>query len=274
MKNLKVIIYPILIISLFLSTYFGYRCFIYTKANENSMKMIAKRLDINSKAQQKIDELKSAITFGLIKNKREKELKELQKNQMITQQSAKTFFYYFGITLLVIILLSFLISPRFGVLTLSSAALISLIYGLIMPVLIVTVHKNIEYIGDIILSFDSKGILDSIIKLFSQGEIVIAAIILIFSVIIPLAKSLTLIFSTLFISSKKAHKLIKFFKYLGKWSMIDVFVVSIFLVYLANNNGITDAKIEYGLYFFLIYITLSVIAAMRISSYVSLNKQT
>jgi len=139
--------------------------------------------------------------------------------------------------------------------------------------LLVTVHKNFDYIGDIILSFDSKGILDSIIKLFSQGENIIAIVILIFSVIIPVFKSFTLMFSTIFISHKRAHMLIKFFKYIGKWSMIDVFVVSIFLVYLANNNGITDAKIEYGLYFFLIYILLSVIAAIRINNYISINKK-
>ncbi len=148
---------------------------------------------------------------------------------------------------------------------LSIATMISLVFGLINPVLMVTIHKEVEYFGDVILSFESKGILDAIVKLFSTGESIIAIVILLFSVILPLTKTLTLVLILLFPSFKASHKVLNFLKHIGKWSMIDVFVVSTFLVFLASNNGeITHAKIENGLYFFLIYVFLSTITSIKI----------
>ena len=272
MNKLEIIIFPILIISLLLMGYFGYKCHIYTKAYENNLKEIASKSDINAITKQKIDNLKSTISFGLIKNKAKEELEFLQKNKNKNKKLAKNEFYYFLITLCVIILLSFWISLKFETMILGIATMISLVFGLINPVLMVTIHKEVEYFGDIILSFESKGILDSIAKLFSNGESIIAIIILLFSVILPLTKSLTLVLILLFQSSKIGHKFLIFFKYIGKWSMLDVFIVSTFLVFLASNNGkITHARIEYGLYFFLIYVFLSAITTIKIQKLLSMN---
>jgi len=270
MNKIEIIALPILIISLLLLGYFGYKCHIYTKAYESSLEKIASRSDINAITKQKIDNLKSAITFGLIKNGSKEELVLLQKSSRKDKQLAKNEFYYFLITLCAIILLSFLVSLKFETMILGIATIISLIFGLINPVLMVTIHKKVEYFGDAILSFESKGILDSIVKLFSNGEAIIAIIILIFSVILPLLKSLTLVLILLFPSSKISHKFLNFFKNIGKWSMLDVFIVSTFLVFLASDNGkITHAKIEYGLYFFLIYVFLSTITTIKIQKFLS-----
>lgn len=46
--------------------------------------------------------------------------------------------------------------------------------------------------------------------------------------------------------------------------MIDVFVVSTFLVYFTGNiGGISEAEIQVGLYFFLAYVILSMITALQ-----------
>jgi hypothetical protein len=45
--------------------------------------------------------------------------------------------------------------------------------------------------------------------------------------------------------------------------MSDVFVVATFLVYITSNGGeMTHAEIQVGLYFFLIYVILSMIVAL------------
>ncbi|HIC78276.1 MAG TPA: hypothetical protein EYP02_03750, partial [Sulfurovum sp.] len=90
-----------------------------------------------------------------------------------------------------------------------------------------------------------------------------ALTILLFSVIIPLLKIFTLIFVIVAKEFDFAHTIVNFFKILGKWSMIDVFVVAVFLVYFTSNQGdVTHAEIEVGLYFFLIYVLLSMVAAI------------
>jgi uncharacterized paraquat-inducible protein A len=147
------------------------------------------------------------------------------------------------------------------------SSLISLILGLINPVLMVTIHKEVEYLGDIILSFESKGILGSITKLFENSEYAVGGAILLFSVIIPLTKILVVIFVLIFREFKFAHKVVNLFKHLGKWSMLDVFVVATLLVYLTSNNSdVSKAQIQIGLYYFLIYVILSMITTIKVES--------
>jgi uncharacterized paraquat-inducible protein A len=154
--------------------------------------------------------------------------------------------------------------------TLAISSLISLIFGLINPILMVTIHKEIEYLGDVILSLESKGILGSITKLLDNGEIAVAITILLCSVIIPLLKILTLIFTIIFRDYRFSHNLVSFFKHIGKWSMVDVFVVATFLVYLTSNKGdVSHAEIEVGLYFFLAYVILSMITTMKMQKVMS-----
>jgi uncharacterized paraquat-inducible protein A len=60
-----------------------------------------------------------------------------------------------------------------------------------------------------------------------------------------------------------AHGIVKFFKIIGKWSMVDVFVVATFLVYLTLNKGdVSRAEVEVGLYFFLAYVLVSMLVSL------------
>ena len=244
-------------------SYFGYVTYKEAKLYEQKTAQIAQMSNANALASEKIDEFTSIISLGLVKNKSKQILNKLKESQSLANQRSKTFLYYFLIALGVIILLSFTCSLRCASMTLSFATFISLIFGLINPILMVTIHKPVEYLGDVILSFESKGILGSISKLFETGETAVAITILLFSVALPLIKSFTLTFTLLFYQHPWGHKLVAFFKQIGKWSMIDVFVVATFLVYLTSNGGgVSHAEIQVGLYFFLIYVILSMITAI------------
>jgi hypothetical protein len=245
-------------------TYFGFITYKHAKNYEESTSKIAATCDANSLASKKIDELTSIISFGLFKNKSKIILQELRAKQKISKEKSKQYLYYFIGTLILTLLFTFTCTLRGAALTLSFATFISLIYGLINPILMVTIHKQVEYLGDVILSFESKGIIGSINKLFESGETAVAVTILLFSVLLPLLKSLTLTSTLLFHKHPWSRHLVNFFKHIGKWSMIDVFVVAIFLVYLTSNGGgISQAEIQVGLYFFLIYVLLSMVTAIQ-----------
>jgi len=243
--------------------YFGFVTYHHAKNYETATSQIAVAGDANNLASGKIDELTSIISFGLVKNKSKILLQELKEKQIQTKHKSTLYLYYFMGTLGAMLLITFTCTLRGAALTLSFATFISLIYGLINPVLMVTIHKEVEYLGDVILSFESKGIIGSINKLFESGESAVAITILLFSVLLPLLKSLTLTFTLFFHKHPWSRKLVNFFKHLGKWSMIDVFVVAIFLVYLTSNGGgSSQAEIQVGLYFFLAYVILSMITAI------------
>ena len=263
MKLLKILQIILILTLLSIMSYFGYMTYKEAKVYEEKTSQIAKMSDAHGLASEKIDALTSAISLGLVKNETKEKLTKLQHMKKQANRKSKNYFYYFLLTLGGIILLSFTCSLRGAAMTLSFSTFIALIYGLINPILMVTIHKNVEYLGDVILSFESKGIIGSISKLFDSGEIAVALTILLFSVTLPLLKSLTLTFTLLFYDKSWSIKLVNFFKHLGKWSMLDVFVVATFLVYITTNGGeMTHAEIQVGLYFFLIYVILSMIVAL------------
>lgn len=244
-------------------THFGFKTYQNAKLYEATTITIAQQSNASTLAQGKIDRLTSAISFGLIKNKTQEQRSMLNKKQKEYKEISEKQFYYFIYTLVAITVFSILCTLAHQTLILALSSFISLIYGLVNPILMVTIHKNVEHLGDVILSFESKGILGSISKLFDTGENMVALTILLFSVIIPLLKIFTLIFVIVAKEFNFAHTIVKFFKILGKWSMIDVFVVAVFLVYFTSNQGdVTHAEIEVGLYFFLIYVLLSMVAAI------------
>ena len=130
-----------------------------------------------------------------------------------------------------------------------------------------SVDLNIEQVfrGDMIFYYQSKSVLELVGTLFEQKNWVVAISILSFSILFPLLK---LIFTCLMLFAGRAgnSSIGHFFvRYAGKWSMADVFVVAVFLAYLAFSNmqvGITtESNVLAGLYFFLGYCLLSILSS-------------
>lgn len=150
----------------------------------------------------------------------------------------------------------------------------------------VNVEVAQSFPGDIYFYYQSKSVLELISLLFQQRNWVVGLSILLFSVLFPLVK----IGATLWLVvleerrrslpthanhsnhdylNKRAFTtnswLTFFVEKFGKWSMADVFVVAVFLAFLAFSNmqvGInTDSRVLVGLYFFLGYCLLSLFSS-------------
>lgn len=260
LKSFKILLMLILLSSMI---YFGFSTYKEAKKYETYTTQIAIACGTEGLANERIDQFTEIISLGLVKNEAKVDLEKLKTKQVNAQKQSQTFLYYFFFALALLIIVSFTCSIRRAAMLLSIATFISLIYGLLNPILMVTIHKEVKYLGDVILSFESKGILGSIVKLYDSGELVVAFVILLFSILLPVTKSLLLSFMLVFHQSSWNKKLVIFFKQIGKWSMLDVFIVSTFLVYFTSNiGGITKAEIQVGLYFFLTYVILSMITAI------------
>jgi len=182
---------------------------------------------------------------------------------MLYKTESQQFMLYFMGLLLLVLCSYFVLSLRVFTFFGAISAAITLLFGLITPIMMVTIHKEVEYLGDVVLSFESKGVIGSISKLLDNGDVVVALVILLFSVLIPVIKVLSLAFVSVFMQSSFAHGIVKFFKMIGKWSMVDVFVVATFLVYLTVDKGdVSRAEVEVGLYFFLAYVIVSMLVSL------------
>ncbi|MCK5855357.1 MAG: paraquat-inducible protein A, partial [Sulfurovaceae bacterium] len=211
-KTLRIIIALALLTTI---SYFGLITYEHSKIYEATTTQIASACDANSLASERIDELTSIISLGLVKNKSKEVLQKLKKSQTDSKEMAEKHLYYFMGTLVLTLLFTFTCTLRAGAMILSFATFISLIYGLINPILMVTIHKQVDYLGDVILSFESKGIIGSISKLFESGEFAVAFTILLFSILLPAVKSLTLTFMLIFYEHPWNQKMVTFFKQIG-----------------------------------------------------------
>ncbi|MDB6067343.1 MAG: pqiA [Pedosphaera sp.] len=114
--------------------------------------------------------------------------------------------------------------------------------------------------------FDNKvSVYDGLIVLIKAQEYFLFAILLVFTVIFPFIKILTLL--TLWLkgglSKKRIVQLYGFVSHLGKWSMLDVFVIAI-LVLLLKSGSVASIKIQDGFVLFFASVMLTQIASVWI----------
>jgi len=259
----KTIIIIIAIVTVIAMAYIGKQGYLTAKLYEQKTYEITQQMDAGTLAEYQLKELANLFTLGLVKNDTKERIISLEKERQHYNAQSKAYALYFAIGAGVILILYFLLSLQGFTIIVSITALIALINGLITPILMIIIHKQVEYLGDVVLSFESKGIIGSIGKLYADGSLVVAAVILFFSVIIPAFKTLSLLFVATFEHSPFAAKVVRLFKHLGKWSMLDVFIVAILLVYLTGgDSGSSHAEPEIGLYFFLTYVILSMVGSL------------
>jgi len=112
--------------------------------------------------------------------------------------------------------------------------------------------------------YQNKSILDLIKLLYTGGNFIVAILLIFFSIVFPLVKLFSSMIIFLNPHNKTAKKAVPIVVYLGKWSMPDVFVVSIFLAYFSTTNmnaGVDTASATLiGTYFFLSFVVLSILS--------------
>ena len=105
---------------------------------------------------------------------------------------------------------------------------------------------------------DSYSLIAMVQTLFGDGEVLLALVILVFSILLPALKIILLSF--LLVCAREhalAGAVHRLAGALGKWSMLDVLVVAL-VIFAAKTSGVASAVSEPGLYFF----CLSVLATM------------
>ena len=119
--------------------------------------------------------------------------------------------------------------------------------------------------GDIEAYSKTRSILGTIQDLHQAGYVLVAFLIGLFSVIVPVVKSILLVIAALAAQTRLGQVSLTISKLIGKWSMADVFVVAIIVAFLAANATseteelfTLNASFAEGFYFFLAYCLLSI----------------
>ena len=230
-------------------------------------KEISKQNDPDHRLSFKVDKFIEKLTAGIYNQYSEKQsnIEEMEKKAKNSQTKSLLYLYYFFGTIIIFALIFMFIDNDFLILFIGSTSLISLFFGLIAPLLMIIVYKTLPVIGMVTLSFDTKSIIGTIEKLFTQHNYIIAVLVLSFSIIVPFIKSIVILLYGFLKESGLGKNIITMIDKLGKWSMADVFIVALLVVFFSTKQDINSAlKIESGLYFFLGYVLLSMIGSSLI----------
>ena len=137
--------------------------------------------------------------------------------------------------------------------------------GLTEPMLNLTIAAKLPFLGDMELYNKTQSIMQSIYDLFDSGNTLVALLILVFSVVIPIMKAICLLIALIMPFHPISPRLHQFVLVIGKWSMADVFVVGLFMAFMAGKaHPSTQAELHAGFYFFLAYCILSILGSQLI----------
>src|SRR5690554_4583363 len=159
-------------------------------------------------------------------------------------------------------LLTFMMPSVATLAALLAVTTVALVTGWLAPVLAIEAYQEVPVLGHTLFQFESKSIVTGIQKLADSRQWVIAGLIFIFTIITPIMKSAVM---ALILFSRRLHfskRCIQWLQLIGKWSMLDVFVIALLLTYFSiKAGGATDATLQIGVYYFIAYVLASMMLA-------------
>lgn len=113
---------------------------------------------------------------------------------------------------------------------------------------------------------DKSTIMDGILYFFEDGAYGIGLVIFTASILVPLFKMIGLIINLVTIQSRKNHflkqktKMFRFIEFIGRWSMLDIFVIALLTV-LVDFGFFTSIKTAPAATYFCIVVICTMVAA-------------
>jgi paraquat-inducible protein A len=147
-----------------------------------------------------------------------------------------------------------------------ATTMVSAVCGITAPALAISAQHGTP-IGEIGLYHESRSILATVAQLLGpDGSLIVGLPLLMFSIVMPLAKTIGL--GLVLMAPRRAGPpVLSLAHRIGRWSMADVFVVALLLSFFAtSHHRHLEATLLPGMAFFAHYAIGSLIVAARIES--------
>jgi hypothetical protein len=125
-----------------------------------------------------------------------------------------------------------------GFLEATGGDLRKIILDKLAPQITASLQKNV---AEVEVYEQTRSIIGSVRRLYEVGSPVPATLILLFSVIVPLGKAALVAWAVFLSGAGTRRRMVNFVETIAKWSMADVFVVALFIAYLAAQASQTPA---------------------------------
>jgi paraquat-inducible protein A len=157
--------------------------------------------------------------------------------------------------------------PNRIVASLNGLTLLKLLWWPIAMMLLVGMFAPLFTFKRFLIFNSTVSLISGIVQLFQEDEIFLFTVIGSFSVLLPIYK-MALLFRLLYfdgLDSKRRKRNLKLLSFLGKWSMLDVFVVAVLLVTI-KMGAVANVETHLGLYAFGVAVLGSMFLTQRAAS--------
>ena len=118
-----------------------------------------------------------------------------------------------------------------------------LVPGVTLPIYGVSIATRVEAAilaspVEVTVFEQTRSILGTVSELWNSSDHLVSFLILLFSIIVPVAKACALLVSLRVRRPNLRNRLTRVVDVIGKWSMADVFVVAVFLAFLATRDQV------------------------------------
>ena len=158
---------------------------------------------------------------------------------------------------------------------LSIGSFLLLLTGILLPCM--TIHPKVgeyTFIAKMLapkeFEVTSYSILGGILTMIKNGSTGIGVLLFLFSVLFPIWKLATFIYYT-YRTKKSPSKSLRVALNLGKYSMLDVFVLALLVIAVKGLPGGSRMDLEAGVYFFTASVLLSLFIGQKIKPAASEN---
>lgn len=140
-----------------------------------------------------------------------------------------------------------------------------LVPGLTFDLLTISISIQVPLLGSQEVHNETRSILGTISGLVEHGNVTVAFLVLLFSVIVPFVKATLLGVVLIFPSAQRSNSIHAFVSVISKWAMADVFVVGVFIAFLSTRSDDNiEAVLHSGFYYFTAYCILSIVSVQLI----------
>jgi paraquat-inducible protein A len=142
-----------------------------------------------------------------------------------------------------------------------SAMVINLLISISFVLFMLGIFSPLMTVKKWLIFENTFSLLSGLMDLFHAGQYILLIIVAVLSLVIPLVKMflLMVVTNTSSWAASERQRIIHWLSLLGKWSMIDVFIVAIVVV-VGKFRGMAEVEVHYGLYAFAASVILLHIA--------------
>ncbi len=248
--------------------YLAYESWGQSLAYEHRIGELSEKLSMTDNFKSKSKKVLEAITFSWYSGHSEdlEALNALKEQAEAHDKLANKYTKLFIATLVLMFLLHGFLQSKVSLLALLMVTVMALVTGWFAPILAIIAYQDIPVLGQTVFQFESKSIVSALQKLYESGQTAIAIIIFIFTILTPIFKSVMMLVVLFSQNLHFSQKSIRVLKTIGKWSMLDVFVIAILVTYFTTKSGgATDATLQIGVFYFVAYVIASMLLTYLIN---------